>query len=44
MVIRTSEGQSRKSKWQICPVTRPLMSVARITEAGNRVYLDEKNL
>ena len=43
MVIKTLEGQSRKSNWQVCPVTRPLMSVARITAAGNRVYFDEKS-
>eukprot|EP00972_Heterocapsa_arctica_P024444 3606749-Heterocapsa_arctica.AAC.1 len=43
MVIKTQEGQSRRSNWPVCPVTRPLMRVARITAAGNRVYFDDKN-
>ena len=30
---RTDEGQSRKTVW-VCPVKRPLLSVAKITNAG----------
>ena len=43
IVVRTAEGQVRRSHWQICPVKRPLMSVARITAAGNSVHLAEAN-
>ena len=43
VAVRTSEGQARKSTWQICPVTRPLTSVARCTAAGNVVHLEEAN-
>ena len=43
ITVRTQEGQSRRSTWQICPVTRPLMSVARCTAAGNKVHLEEKD-
>ena len=38
---RTDEGQSRRIVWEVCPVKRPLLSVAKITKAGNQVHLDE---
>ena len=38
---RTDEGQSRRIVWEVCPVKRPLLSVAKITKAGNQVYLGE---
>ena len=38
---RTTEGQSRRIVWEVCPVKRPLSSVAKITKAGNRVYMGE---
>ena len=40
---RTDEGQSRRIVWEVCPVKRPLLSVAKITKAGNQVYLGEDN-
>ena len=33
---RTDEGQSRRIVWYVCPVKRPLLSVAKITKAGNQ--------
>ena len=41
MTGRTDEGQSRRIVWEVCPVKRPLLSVAKITKAGNQVYLGE---
>ena len=42
---RTDEGQSRRIVLEVCPVNRPLLSVAKITKAGNQVYLvDDKGL
>ena len=38
---RTEEGQSRRIVWEVCPVKRPLLSVAKITKAGNQVHLGE---
>ena len=38
---RTDEGQSRRIVWEVCPVKRLLLSVAKITKAGNQVYLGE---
>ena len=38
---RTEEGQGRRIVWEVCPVKRPLLSVAKITKAGNQVYLAE---
>ena len=38
---RTDEGQSRRVVWEVCPVKRPLLSVAKITTAGNQVYSGE---
>ena len=37
----TEEGQSRRMVWEVCPVRRPLLSVAKITKAGNQVYWGE---
>ena len=39
---RTDEGQSRTIVWEVCPVKRPLLSVAKITKDGNQVYLGEE--
>ena len=41
MTGRTEEGHSRRIVWEGCPVKRPLLSVAKITMAGNQVYLSE---
>ena len=41
MTSRTDEGQSRRIVWEVCAVKRPLLSVAKITNAGNQVYLGE---
>ena len=38
---RTDQGQSRRIVWEVCPVKRPLLSVATITKARNQVYLGE---
>ena len=38
---RTEERQNRRIVWEVCPVKRPLLSVAKITKAGNQVYLGE---
>ena len=35
------EGQSRRVVWEVCPVKRLLLCVAKITKAGNQVYLGE---
>ena len=29
--------------WTVCEVQRPLISVAKMVEAGNKVYLEDKN-
>ena len=41
MTGRTDEGQSRRIVWAVCPVKRLLLSVAKITKAGNQVYSGE---
>ena len=41
MTGRTDEGQSRRIVWEVCAVKRPLLSVAKITKAGNQVDLGE---
>ena len=43
LVMKTAEGQTRRTKWQICPVRRPLISVAKVNEASNLVLLSTKN-
>ena len=37
----TSEGQHRKGSWQLCPVTRPPISVSGMVAAGNEVVLSD---
>ena len=39
---RTDEGQSRRIVWEVCPVERLLLSVAKITKAGNRSLLGRR--
>ena len=41
MTGRTHERKSRRIVQEVCPVKRPLLSIAKITKAGNQVYLDE---
>ena len=41
MTGRTDEGQSRRIVWEVCPAKGPLLSVAKITKAGNQVHLGE---
>ena len=41
--LKTAEGQSRVSCWQVCPVRRPLLSVAQMNKVGNAVVLDDEN-
>ena len=41
MIARRDEEESRRIVWEVCPVKRPLLSVAKITKAGNQVYLGE---
>ena len=43
MTVMTAEGQARRSCWQVCTVTRPLMSAAKTAAAGNIVHLDGEN-
>ena len=42
MTAKTSQSQSRCITWEVCPVKRPLLSVARITKQGSEVYLGEE--
>ena len=35
----TSEGQKRRISWEVCPVKKPLLSVARLSDAGNEVTM-----
>ena len=39
---RTDDGQSRRIVWDVCPVKRPLLSVAKITQAGNPSLLGRR--
>ena len=41
MTGRTDEGQSRRIVWEVCLLKRPLLSVVKITKAGNQVYFGE---
>ena len=43
VVVRTSEGHERGTNWQVADVRRPLMSVGRMTQAGNRVSLSQED-
>ena len=40
---RSVTGRTEEDRivWEVCPVKRPLLSVAKITKAGNQVYLGE---
>ena len=40
--VKTAEGQVRMTTWQVASVKRPLMSVSRMTAAGNDVNLSDK--
>ena len=37
------DGHVAGTTWQVADVKRPLMSVAKMVAAGNRVHLDSKN-
>ncbi len=39
----TAEGHKCKIPFQVAPVEQPLLSVAHLTEAGNRVSLGDKD-
>ena len=41
MTGRTDEGLSRRIVWEICLIKHPILSVAKITKAGNPVYFGE---
>ena len=40
--VRTTEGQARATTWQVANVRRPLMSVSKMTKAGNDVRFNDK--
>ena len=40
-VAHTLEGHQRNIKAQVCDVTKPLLSVRRMVETGNRVVFDK---
>lgn len=42
-VVKTAEGQTRKTKWQVCPVKRALVSVDKLNEAGNTVHFTKND-
>ena len=42
-VVKTAEGQARRTKWNVCPVKRNLASVAKMHAAGNSVHLTAKD-
>ena len=35
----TAEGHTKRISWEVCPVKKPLLSVTRLTEAGNIVKI-----
>ena len=39
----TNEGQKRTMNWTVCAVRRPLISVSKMVEAGNKVMLEDTN-
>ena len=41
--VRMRDGHVAGTTWQVADVKRPLMSVAKIVAAGNRVHLDSKD-
>ncbi len=42
MTVKTQEGQVRRTTWQVADVKRPLMSAARMAQAGNELFLMKK--
>ena len=36
-------GQKRTMNWTVCAVRRPLISVSKMVEAGNKVLLEDVN-
>jgi hypothetical protein len=38
--FKTKEGNRSSLKWQCAPVTKPLLSVSRICDAGHRVIFE----
>ena len=36
---KTAEGHTKRISWEVCPVKKPLLSVPRLTEAGNVVKI-----
>ena len=36
---QTAEGHTKGISWEVCPVKKPLLSVPRLTEAGNVVKI-----
>ena len=41
--VRMRDGHVAGTTWQVADVNRPLMSVAKMGAAGNRVHLDSKD-
>ena len=41
--IVTEEGDEGNSKWTVCPVKRPLISISHLSRLGNSVRLQEDN-
>ena len=41
--VRMRDGHVARITWQVADVKRPLMSVAKMVAAGNRVHLDSKD-
>ena len=41
--MTTAEGQKKTTTWRICPVKRPLLSIAQIISTGHKVTLDQDN-
>ena len=35
----TAQGQKRRISWEVCKVSRPLLSVMRLAQAGNLVKM-----
>jgi len=41
VIVKTAEGQARTTTWQVANVRRPLMSVSKMTKAGNDVRFND---
>ena len=41
VIGRTDEGQSRRIFWEVCPVKRALLSIAKSSKPGNQVCFGE---